>query len=193
MKKIALYFGSFNPIHKGHETIARYFSQLDSVQELWMVVSPHNPLKQSTELAPEQDRLEMAKLATANMAKVKVSDVEFGLSKPSYTIDTMRFLQRNYPGVEWSIILGEDSIASFPRWKAYDELLRDFEIMIFPRQGAKANLRLTDDQKLVQLFPTPLINISSTEIRKKCANKENISALVSPSVENFIRRKGLYL
>lgn len=135
----------------------------------------------------------MAKLATANMAKVKVSDVEFGLSKPSYTIDTMRFLQRNYPGVEWSIILGEDSIASFPRWKAYDELLRDFEIMIFPRQGAKANLRLTDDQKLVQLFPTPLINISSTEIRKKCANKENISALVSHSVENFIRRKGLYL
>lgn len=193
MKKIALYFGSFNPIHKGHETIARYFAQLDSVQELWMVVSPHNPLKQASELAPESDRLEMAKRATQNIPKVKVSDVEFGLPKPSYTIDTMRFLQSEFTDYEWSIILGEDSLASFPRWKNYEELLRDFEIMVFPREGVNANLNLSPDQKSVRLYPTPLINISSTEVRKKRAQGAKISDLISSPVEEYIRQKGLYL
>ena len=192
MKKIALYFGSFNPIHKGHETIARYFAQIESVHELWMIVSPHNPLKLASDLAPDLDRLEMARIATRDIPKVKVSNVEFGLPKPSYTIDTMRFLQSEFPDCEWSIILGEDSLASFPRWKNYEELLREFEIMVFPREGVQANFSLLADQKSVKLYPTPLINISSTEVRRKCMQGESLSELISTPVEDYIRLKGLY-
>lgn len=193
MKKVALYFGSFNPIHRGHETIARYFAQKESVHELWLVVSPHNPLKDRAGLAPDLNRLEMAQLATQDIPKVKVSDIEFGLPKPSYTIDTMRYLEKTHPDCEWSIILGEDSIATFTRWKNFEELLRDFDIMVFPRSGERANLNITPDQKSVVLYPAPLIQVSSTEVRQKIAQGISVSDLVSSSIEEYIRQKGLYL
>jgi len=193
LKKIAVYFGSFNPFHNGHLAIVRFFAQQKVADELWLMVSPHNPLKNLSELAPEQDRLVMAQLAVANIPEVKVCDIEFTLPKPSYTIDTMRHLQQSFPDVEWLIILGEDSMVSFPRWKKYEELLSDFEILLFPREGERASLHLTNNQKSVRLFPAPLIPISSTEVRKRIAEHLPYEDLIQPQVASYIRSKALYL
>lgn len=193
MKKVALYFGSFNPIHRGHEAIAQYFAELNLVDELWLVVSPQNPLKQIADLAPESERFAMVKKAMASIPHVQVSDVEFHLPKPSFTIDTLEYLGKKHPQNEWVIILGEDSIASIERWKDYEKLLRNYEVFIFPRKDVEANLHVTQDQKSIRLFPAPLIPVSSTEIRQRIAKGESVSHLVSPEVETYIRSKGLYL
>jgi nicotinate-nucleotide adenylyltransferase len=134
--RIGLYFGSFNPIHVGHLIIADYFSQQNLFDEVWLVVSPHNPLKDPSDLASVDHRLEMARSATADHSALKVCDIETRLPSPSFTVNTMKALQEQYPEVQWSVIIGEDSLVHFDKWKDYQWLMETFSFFVFPRHNS---------------------------------------------------------
>ena len=160
--EIGLYFGSFNPIHVGHLIIASYARQTTSLQQVWMVVSPHNPLKQSASLLNEYHRLHLVKLATEEDLNLKVTDVEFHLPKPSYTVHTLAYLQEKYPQHQFSIIMGSDSFTNLPKWKNYQHILSNHKIYIFNRPGFEVTDHLGGT---IEILNAPLLQISATEIR----------------------------
>ncbi len=162
--KTALFFGSFNPIHIGHVAIAGYILEYTNTDELWFVVSPQNPLKEKSQLADNQHRLKMVKLAANNHSdKIKVCDVEMEMPRPSYTIDTLNHLCKMYPNREFSVIMGADSLASIEKWKNYKELLENHEILVYPRIGYNLE-KLTSNYRVTGIN-APIIEISSTFIR----------------------------
>jgi nicotinate-nucleotide adenylyltransferase len=189
--KIGLFFGSFNPIHAGHLIIAGYMAEYTDLDQIWLVVSPHNPLKNKEELIRMYDRLEMAKLATENSEKIRVSDIEFSLPQPSYTIDTLAFLKEKHPEHEFSLIMGADNLHSLKKWKNYELILRDYKIFVYPRPGYE-NSELIDHPS-VFITETPLMEISSTFIRKAFKEGKSIRFFVPDNVLEFIESKNLYL
>ncbi|MHA4893891.1 nicotinate (nicotinamide) nucleotide adenylyltransferase [Pedobacter sp. PWIIR3] len=188
--KTGLFFGSFNPIHIGHLVIANYMAGFSGLDEVWLVVSPHNPLKNKNGLANMYDRLEMAKLATDNAKHIKVSDIEFGLPQPSFTIDTLTYLNEKYPERNFALIMGADNLTSFKKWKNYEVLLKNYEIYVYPRP----NIDLFQWQKhpAVTITETPQMDISSTFIRKAIAEGKNVQYFVPDAVLNFIDSKNMY-
>jgi nicotinate-nucleotide adenylyltransferase len=188
--KVGLFFGSFNPIHTGHLVIASYMAHYTDLDEVWLIVSPHNPLKDKSGLINMYDRLEMAKLATENAEKIRVSDIEFSLPQPSYTIDTLTYLSEKYPGRKFSLIMGSDNLASLKKWKNYELILRDYHIHIYPRPGYE-DLDLAMHPS-VSITQTPLMEISSTFIRKSLKEGKNVQFLMPDSVLEFIDSKSLY-
>jgi len=199
--KIGFYSGSFNPIHSGHISLANYILNHTDLDEIWLVVSPHNPLKQKELLIDDDIRLQMTALAVEDFPRLKVSDVEFSLPKPSYTIDTLDFLSKEYPNDEFVLIIGADNLDIFHLWKNYQELLKNYRILVYPREGfkiqnskfltkpnGKAECKIQSfSRKLgVEYIDAPLFNISSSEIREKIKNKEDISAFLPPKVLTFI-------
>ena len=189
-EKIGLFFGSFNPIHIGHLIIANYMANFSGLQEVWMVVSPHNPLKLKSGLANMYDRLEMANLATENAPQIKVSDIEFKLPQPSYTIDTLTYLRERYPKKEFVLIMGADNLVSLKKWKNYETLLKDYHIFVYPRPGA--DVTEWENHPSITFTDTPQMEISSTFIRKAIKNKNNVQFFVPDKVLEFIESKGLY-
>lgn len=187
---IGLFFGSFNPIHTGHLIIANYIAHYTTVDQVWLVVSPHNPLKSKSDLINMYDRLEMAKLATDNAENIKVSDVELKLPQPSYTIDTLTHLTERYPEHQFHLIMGGDNLASLKKWKNYEIILRDFKILVYPRPGFQ-NPELAAHSS-VTITDTPQMEISSTFIRKSISKKKNVRFFVPDSVIAFIESKNLY-
>ena len=133
--RIGLFFGSFNPVHIGHLAIANYLVEFGNIDQLWFVVSPHNPHKKKENLLHDYDRLEMMQIAIRNEHRFRVCDVEFRLPKPSYTIDTLTHLSEKYPDHSFSIIMGSDNIVNFHRWKNYDQILKNYGILVYPRPG----------------------------------------------------------
>lgn len=188
--KIGLFFGSFNPIHIGHLIIANYMAHYTNLDKVWLMVSPHNPLKDKNALINMYDRLEMARLATENATRLEVSDAEFKLPQPSYTIDTLAYLRERYPEHTFSLIMGADNLRSLRKWKNYELLLRDYEIMVYPRPGYE-NPDLLDHPS-VTLTQTPLMEISSTFIRKSIKEGKSVEFLVPAPVLDFIDSKNLY-
>ncbi|MBC7915719.1 MAG: nicotinate-nucleotide adenylyltransferase [Pyrinomonadaceae bacterium] len=188
--KIGLFFGSFNPIHIGHLIIANYVAHYTHVDQVWLVVSPHNPLKSKSDLINMYDRLEMAKLATDTADNIKVSDVELKLPQPSYTIDTLTHLKERYPEHEYTLIMGSDNLKSLKKWKNYELLLRDYKILVYPRPGYE-DLELISHPS-VTLTDTPQMEISSTFIRKSLLGGKNVQFFVPDSVLEFIDSKNLY-
>lgn len=189
--RIGLYFGSFNPIHVGHLIIAQHIIQHSKVQEIWFMVSPHNPHKEKNSLANMYDRLEMVNLAIEKSEHFKASDFEFKLPQPSFTIDTLSHLKERYPGYEFQLIMGGDNLATLHKWKNYELILRDYSILVYPRPGA--NLGAFENHPSIQvLHHTPLMEISSTYIRKLIQKRKEIKYLVPDSVMKFIESKGLY-
>ncbi len=188
--KIGLFFGSFNPVHIGHMIIANYMAENTDLDKVWLVVSPHNPLKDKSYLINAYDRLEMCKLAFENHDKISVSDIELHLPVPSYTIDTLVYLKEKYPEHEFSLIMGADNLASIKKWKNYEILLRDYHFYIYPRIKEIVTEFISLDN--VQLTDTPIIEISSTFIRNQIKSRKNISYLVSENVKDFIESKSLY-
>ena len=189
-EKTGLFFGSYNPIHIGHLIIANYMATFSGLQEVWLVVSPHNPLKLKSGLANMYDRLEMAKLATENAPQIKVSDIEFKLPQPSYTIDTLTYLRERYPKKEFVLIMGADNLVSLKKWKNYDVLLKDYHIYVYPRPGA--DVTEWENHPSITFTDTPQMEISSTFIRKAIKNKNNVQFFVPDKVLEFIESKGLY-
>ncbi len=189
-QKIGLFFGSYNPVHIGHLVIANYMATFTELKEVWLIVSPHNPLKQKSGLANMYDRLEMAKLATENATQIKVSDIEFKLPQPSYTIDTLAHLEERYPEKEFVLIMGADNLSSLKKWKNFEVLLKDYSIYVYPRPGA--DLSEWKEHPSITFTDTPQMEISSTFIRKAIKENKNVQFFVPDNVLAFIEQKSMY-
>lgn len=189
-RNIGLFFGSFNPIHVGHLIIANYMANHTDLDEVWLVVSPHNPLKQKSSLANSFDRLEMVNLALSDADNLQASQIEFSLPQPSYTIDTLTHLSEQYPSYGFTLIMGADNLYSLHRWKNYKLLLRDYKIAVYPRPGFQGHELETHPS--VTVTDTPLMELSSTFIREAVKAGRSIRFFVPDAVMDFIDKKGLY-
>ncbi|MDR1861314.1 MAG: nicotinate-nucleotide adenylyltransferase [Bacteroidales bacterium] len=187
---IGLYFGTFNPIHLGHLAIANYIVEYTDIRELWFVVSPHNPFKQETSLLRDWHRLEMVSLAIGKDMRFRACDVEFRLSKPSYTIDTLAWLHDRYPSHNFSIVMGSDNLQSLHKWKNADIIMRDYRIIIYPRPGYP----IEDTAKFNNITVTdaPLMEISATFIRKAVAAGKDVRYFMPPQVWNYIEKMNFF-
>ena len=200
--KIGLYFGSFNPIHIGHLIIANHVAEYSDVKEVWMVVTPHNPIKKKDTLLKDSTRLELVHLATEDYPKIKPSDIEFKLPQPNYTINTLAYLQEKYPKNEFSLIMGEDNLKSFHKWKNYEVILQNHDIFVYPRLDAKdrttkiipsKNNYLTfKNHPKVHYINAPIVEISATFIRESIKNKKNVQPLLPNKVWEYIDLNNLY-
>jgi nicotinate-nucleotide adenylyltransferase len=188
--KIGLLFGSFNPVHVGHLIIANYMANYTTLDKVWLVVSPQNPLKKYGDLINTYDRLEMCKLATDNSNNIQVSDVELKLPQPSYTIDTLVHLKEKFPQHEFALIMGSDNLVSLPKWKNYKLILRDYQIYVYPRPGYENTDLATHPS--VTITMTPQMELSATFIRKSLSEKKNVQYFVPDVVLDFIESKNLY-
>ncbi|MGC3945853.1 MAG: nicotinate (nicotinamide) nucleotide adenylyltransferase [Chryseolinea sp.] len=189
--KIGLFFGSFNPIHVGHLIIANLMAESSDLKKVWFVVSPQNPLKPAKGLLHEFDRYDMVRAAAFDNYKLEVSDVEFHLPKPSYTIHTLVHLQEKHPDKEFKVIMGEDNLANFTRWKNYRQILDHYGLYVYPRPGTQlSELRSHPNVTVVE---APLLDISATFIRDRIRKGQSVRYLVPDAVEEMIRAKGFYL
>lgn len=191
MSKIGLFFGSFNPIHVGHLIIANYMANHTELDEVWFVVSPQNPFKKKESLGNMYDRLEMVNLAIEGTENLKASSIEFSLPQPSYTIDTLTHLAEKFPKKEFVLIMGEDILETFNKWKNYEIILRDYHIYVYPRPGYNGG-----DMKnhpSITMTETPMMELSSTFLRKSIKENKNIKFYTPDKVIDFIDKKGLYL
>lgn len=189
-RHIGLFFGSFNPIHIGHLIIAEYMADRTDLKQVWFVVSPHNPLKSQASLAKDYDRLHMVHLAVEDNPKLRASNIEFSLPKPSYTIDTMAYLHEKYPDDQFSLIMGSDNLENIHKWKNYEVLLERYPIHIYQRPGSE-KLEPPHGAK-VFMHDVPLLYISSTHIRKLIRDGHSIRYLVPESVYQFLDGSHLY-
>ena len=193
MKRVLLYFGSFNPVHRGHIALAEYAIANDVADQVILIVSPQNPHKQSDDLAAEFSRYEMctaACQASKYPEQILVSAVEFTLPRPSYTIDTLRFLSENFGGeMSFSILMGADNIDKFDTWKEYEQILAAYPIFVYPRSGYAVE-KFVD--KITYLKDAPLFDFSATDVRKAVAAEQPIDEMVSPEVERYIKSNKLW-
>jgi nicotinate-nucleotide adenylyltransferase len=189
-QKIGLFFGSFNPIHLGHLIIANVMAENTDLDKVWLVVSPQNPFKPSKGLLHEFDRFDMVKAAIADNYKLEASDIEFNLPKPSYTIHTLAHLTEKHPTKEFKVILGEDNLENFTKWKNYEQILDQFGLYVYPRPNV-TNSPLSRHAH-VKMVEAPLLDISATYIRNCIKNNKSIRYLVPEAVENMIRSKNFY-
>lgn len=188
--KIGLYFGSFNPIHHGHLIIANFFVQNTDLEQVWFVVSPQNPLKSSQGLLNEYHRLYLVQLAVEQEPRLKAVDIEFRLPKPSYTADTLTYLQEKYPQNQFAVIMGSDSFQNITRWKNYEFILRNFPIYIYTRAGHEVTQYYPNAS--ITTLDAPLLQISATHIRECIRNGKSIRYLVPDKVLEEIERNGYY-
>ncbi|MEC3881518.1 nicotinate (nicotinamide) nucleotide adenylyltransferase [Parapedobacter sp. 10938] len=191
MQHIGLFFGSFNPIHTGHLIIANYMANYTELDEVWLIVTPHNPLKKKGSLINQYDRLEMVNLAIEKAENIRSSTIEFSLPQPSYTIDTLTHLREKYPEKTFVLIMGSDNLVSFHKWKNHEIILRHHRILVYPRPDYPAPAELAE-HPAVTITDTPLMAFSSTFIRNAVKTGRNIRYFVPDSVEAFIENKGLY-
>ncbi len=200
--KIGLYFGTFNPIHIGHLIIANHVAEYSDVKEVWMVVTPHNPLKKKDTLLKDSIRLELVHLATEDYPKIKPSDIEFKLPQPNYTVNTLAYLQEKYPENQFSLIMGEDNLKSFHKWKNYEVILENHDIFVYPRLDAKdrttkiipskVNYLTIKNHPKVHYINAPIVEISATFIRESIKNKKNVRPLLPNKVWEYIDHNNLY-
>lgn len=190
-KQIGLFFGSFNPIHVGHLIIGNYMANYTELDEVWFVVSPQNPFKEKKSLANMYDRLEMANLAIGDADRLRTSDIEFSLPQPSYTIDTLTYLQERYPDYQFALIMGGDNLAGLKKWKNADVILRDYRVFVYPRPGYPVDSELVNHPS-VTITETPNMELSSTAIRKAVKSGKSIQFQTPDAVIDFIDKKGLY-
>jgi nicotinate-nucleotide adenylyltransferase len=187
---IGLYFGSFNPIHLGHLIIGNQLAESGLVDEVWFVVSPQNPDKESSSLLNDRQRLHMVRLALENAQKMKASAVEFELPKPSYTINTLLYLEEKYPAHTFSILLGSDGFQNLDQWKNAAVLKEKVHFFVYERPGFTIT---KSEEKFFTILNTPFLNISSTYIRKLIQENKSIQYLVPDSVQTYINANLFYL
>ncbi len=189
--KVGLYFGSFNPIHNGHLIIAQSVLELAQLTEVWFVVSPQNPLKKSKTLIHEFDRFDMVRLAIEDNYRFKVSDIEFNMPRPSYTIDTLTYLKDKYQSYDFKLIIGGDNLAIFPKWKNSIKIIEEFGLIVYPRPGTTQD-KLISHQNVVYV-EAPLLDISATYIRRSVKENRSIKYLVPEKASAYIGDKKLFL
>ena len=191
-EKTGLFFGSFNPIHIGHLIIAETMVENTNLKQVWFIISPQNPFKKHKLLLHESDRYDMAKLAISDNSSFKVSDIEFHMPKPTYTIDTLIYLEEKYPNRNFALIMGMDNLKTLSRWKNYEQILKNFEIFVYPRSSFSGNIPFWKYPQ-INLVEAPKIDISASFIRKSISEKKSIRYLLPSAVYTFIQRKKFYL
>ncbi|MFV8358119.1 nicotinate (nicotinamide) nucleotide adenylyltransferase [Flavobacterium sp. XS1P32] len=190
--KIGLYFGTFNPIHVGHLIIANHMAEHSDLDQVWMVVTPHNPLKKKSTLLDDYHRLQMVHLATEDFPKIKPSDIEFKLAQPNYTVNTLAHLEDKYPNYEFSLIMGEDNLKSLHKWKNYAVILKRHDIYVYPRiSSEEENLEFKNHPK-IHLIDAPVVEISATFIRDNIKKGKNIQPLLPAKVCEYIDHNNFY-
>lgn len=193
LKKIGLFFGSFNPIHIGHLILANYILENSDMEELWFVVSPQNPFKEKKSLLKDHNRFDMVQLAVKNYPKMRASNVEFSLPKPSYTIDTLTYLHEKHPRNSFSLIMGEDNLANLGKWKNADKLIENHQIIIYPRvfDGKKKDSEYLKHEN-IHLISAPIIELSATEIRQMIKEGKNVRPMLPPEVFEYLDGSSFY-
>lgn len=190
--KIGLYFGTFNPIHIGHMIIANHLAEYSDLDQIWMVVTPHNPHKEKRTLLDDYQRLHMVHLATEDYPKIRPSDIEFRLPQPNYTVNTLVHLQEKFPTHEFSLIMGEDNLNSLHKWKNYEYILEHHAIYVYPRIADGEGLPELIQQAQVSKIQAPVVEISSTAIREGIANKKNVRPLLPEKVWRYLDQNLFY-
>ncbi len=191
-----LFFGSFNPVHIGHMAIANYLAEYSSLKEIWFVVSPHNPLKTKETLLKDRDRLHMTGLAIGDDPRFRVSDVEFTLPQPSYTIDTLAWLTEKHPARRFTLIMGEDNLTTLHKWKNVEVLVKQFPIIVYPRlyPGSRSGKRLQEVLSMASVteIDAPVMEISGTFIRTAIKEGKDVSWFVPAPAWRYIREMHFY-
>ena len=187
--KIGLYFGSFNPIHTGHLIIANHILNETDLQRIWFVVSPQNPFKPSATLLNEYDRLHLVQIAVENDERLKASEIEFSLPKPSYTSHTLAYLAEKYPSYRFTIIMGSDSFQNLGKWKNPESIINNFPIIIYKRPNHEV---VNDLNAQITIMDAPLLEISATYIREAIQKGKSIKYLVPKEVEEEINKSSFY-
>lgn len=188
--KIGLFFGSFNPVHVGHMIIANFMAENTDLDQVWFVVSPHNPLKLKKTLARDHDRLHLVRLAIDKNINLKASDIEFSLTKPSYTVDTLAHLKDKYPKNEFVLIMGSDNLKSFSKWKNYETILKYYEIYVYLRPGFEETD--FDDHPKIKFFVAPMMHISASYIRKQIRHGKSVQYLLPDRVFEYLDETPIY-
>jgi nicotinate-nucleotide adenylyltransferase len=199
-KQIALYFGTFNPIHVGHLAIANHIALLKNVDEVWLIVSPQNPLKKKSTMLADYHRLAIVREAIAENDKLRVSDIEFSMPKPSYTVDTLTYISEKHPDYQFSIIMGEDNLHTFANWKNYKIILEDYRIYVYPRinteydliNKGKSDMEITGHPNIFLLEDVPMMNISSSFIRNIIREGKSPTYLLTPPVLKYVEEMHFY-
>ena len=190
--KVGLYFGSFNPIHIGHLVIANHLVEHSNLDQIWFVVTPHNPFKKKSSLLDNYQRLEMVYRATKDYTKLKPSDIEFNLPQPNYTINTLTYLQEKYPDNTFSLIMGEDNLKSFHKWKNYELILENHHIYVYPRISKGMVETQFDNHKKIHHIDAPIMELSSTFIRNAIKTGKNIQPMLPEYVWEYLDEMNFY-
>ncbi|NEW78337.1 MAG: nicotinate-nucleotide adenylyltransferase [Gelidibacter sp.] len=190
--KIGLFFGTFNPIHIGHMIIANYMVEFSDLDEVWFVITPRSPFKLKETLLSNHHRLAMANIAVENYPKLKTSDIEFNLPDPNYTTNTLIHMEEKFPNRQFCLLLGEDNLKGFQKWKNYESILKNYELYVYPRIS-KENV---DSQFLnhakIHRLNAPIVEISSTFIRKAIKDKKDISTMLPSNVWKYMDEMNFY-
>lgn len=190
--KVGLYFGTFNPIHIGHLTIANHLAEHSDLNQIWFVVTPQSPFKKKSSLLDNRQRYEMVYRATKDYDKLKPSDIEFGLKQPNYTIDTLIYLEEKFPDYEFALIMGEDNLKSFHKWKNYELILENYSVYVYPRiSEGKTDTQFKDHPKIFNIS-APIMELSSTFIRKEIKAGRNVRPMLPDKVWDYIDEMNFY-
>ena len=192
MKQIGLYFGTFNPIHVGHLTIANHLAENSDLDEVWFVVTPHSPFKKKSSLLDNHHRYEMVYRATEHYPKLRPSNIEFNLPQPNYTIDTLTYIQEEYPDYKFALIMGEDNLKSFHKWKNYELILENHNIYVYPRISEGKITSEFKDHSSINRVEAPIMELSSTFIRKSIKDGKNVRPMLPENVWEYLDEMNFY-
>ena len=192
MKKIGLYFGTFNPIHIGHLILANHFAETTDLDEVWLVVTPQNPMKRKDSILDNHHRLELVYKATYDYPKLRPSDIEFGLPIPNYTINSLTHIEEKYPDKQFVLLMGEDNLVSFPKWKNYELILERYELYVYPRKTDRTIPKQFQNNPKINLIDAPQIELSSSAIRKAIKANQNIRPLLPPESWLYLDEMNFY-
>lgn len=190
--KVGLFFGTFNPIHIGHLIIANHMAEFTDLEEVWFVVTPLSPFKKKSSLLGNHHRLAIANIAVEDYPKLKTSDIEFKLPQPNYTVNSLIHLEEKYPNHQFCLIMGEDNLKGLHKWKNYETILQNYEVYVYPRisDGTTENVLLNHSK--IHLVNAPIVEISSTFIRRSIKEKYDIRAMLTPNVWKYIDEMNFY-
>ena len=190
--KIGLFFGTFNPIHIGHLTIANHIAEYSDLDKIWFVVTPHSPFKKKSTLLDNRQRYEMVYRATEDYLKLEPSDIEFNLPQPNYTINTLTYLKEKYPNYEFALIMGEDNLKSFHKWKNYELILANHDIYVYPRISKGTIETQFDKHSRIHKINAPIMELSSTFIRNSIKDGKNVRPMLPEHVWEYLDEMNFY-
>lgn len=190
--KIGLFFGTFNPIHIGHLIIANHLAEYSDLDQVWFVVTPQSPFKVKSSMLDNNQRLEMVYRATKDYSKLRPSDIEFGLPQPNYTINTLVYLQEKFPEHEFSLIMGEDNLKSFHKWKNYELILEGYHIYVYPRISEGTIETQFDKHPKIHHVAAPIMELSSTFIRNSIHKGKNVRPMLPEHVWDYLDEMNFY-